>query len=218
MHVGIIPDGNRRWLQKNNQSDLVGVHMHRLLSFVRKIISNDLPKELEQITELSLYLASKANLLRKDQTRHMLFAFISKAHDLWRQKEKHFSPSDIEILSQHAKKMKIVVVGERRSLPMYVQQMISDAERLTADGSHRITVAFNYDDKVDVSAGYGDRKQSNMDLVFRSGGEKRLSGFFPLHVSQAEFFFSDLLWPDVSEKDIVAVLKAFNHRNRRFGL
>ena len=59
--------------------------------------------------------------------------------------------------------------------------------------------------------------QTNIDLLFRSGREKRISGFFPYHTFYSELYFSDKLWPDIRIADIIEALKKFNKTDRRFG-
>ena len=62
-----------------------------------------------------------------------------------------------------------------------------------------------------------NREQSNIDVVFRSGGEKRISGFFPTKILYSELFFAKALWPDITLFDLNKIIKKFFHRNRRFG-
>jgi len=60
--------------------------------------------------------------------------------------------------------------------------------------------------------------QSNdIDLLIRTGGEKRLSDFLLWESAYAELVFTDQMWPDFDEADLEAALKEFNSRERRFG-
>ena len=61
------------------------------------------------------------------------------------------------------------------------------------------------------------RNQSNIDLVFRSGGEKRLSGFFPTKTIYSELYFIDKFFPDINLDDINNAIIEYKKRNRRFG-
>ena len=62
-----------------------------------------------------------------------------------------------------------------------------------------------------------NRIQSDIDIIFRSGGEKRISGFFPTKILYSELFFVKPLWPSISLLDLNKIVKKFFHRNRRFG-
>jgi undecaprenyl diphosphate synthase len=56
-----------------------------------------------------------------------------------------------------------------------------------------------------------------LDLIIRTGGEKRLSGFMLYQAEYAELFFSDTLWPDFSTKEFDRIMGEFRKRERRFG-
>jgi undecaprenyl diphosphate synthase len=62
-----------------------------------------------------------------------------------------------------------------------------------------------------------NREQSNIDILFRSGGEKRISGFFPTKVLYSELFFEKKLWPEITLDDLNRIVKLFKKRERRFG-
>jgi undecaprenyl diphosphate synthase len=55
------------------------------------------------------------------------------------------------------------------------------------------------------------------DLCIRTGGETRLSNFLPWQLAYAELFFTDILWPDFTEKDLVTILTSYSKRARRYG-
>jgi undecaprenyl diphosphate synthase len=55
------------------------------------------------------------------------------------------------------------------------------------------------------------------DLVIRPSGELRTSNFLPWQSTYAEYYFTDVLWPDFSPEDIEKAIRAYNGRNRRFG-
>ena len=86
-----------------------------------------------------------------------------------------------------------------------------------------LNIAIAYDYNKDM-INYGknelenyNRNQSNIDLVFRSGGEKRISGFFPTKIIYSELFFEKKLWPDITLNHLNIVIKKYFHRNRRYG-
>ena len=55
------------------------------------------------------------------------------------------------------------------------------------------------------------------DLLIRTGGEKRLSNFLLWQLAYTEFWFTDVLWPDFSEKEFLHALEEYQHRKRRYG-
>jgi undecaprenyl diphosphate synthase len=57
----------------------------------------------------------------------------------------------------------------------------------------------------------------DIDLIIRTSGEERLSGFMPWQTSYSELYFSDKLWPEFTKKDLHSALKEYNKRQRRFG-
>jgi undecaprenyl diphosphate synthase len=60
-------------------------------------------------------------------------------------------------------------------------------------------------------------KSGDVDLLIRTGGEKRLSDFLLWECAYAELLFTERMWPDFSEADLEAALDEFRHRERRFG-
>ena len=56
------------------------------------------------------------------------------------------------------------------------------------------------------------------DLLIRTGGEYRISNFMLWQLAYAELYFTDVLWPEFTKKDLLIAIKSFQKRNRRFGL
>ena len=92
-----------------------------------------------------------------------------------------------------------------------------DAKKFTFN----IAIAYDYNKDMTNFGSYlienYNREQSNIDVVFRSGGEKRISGFFPTKILYSELFFDKTIWPDITLLDLNKIIKKFFHRNRRFG-
>ena len=91
------------------------------------------------------------------------------------------------------------------------------------NGKYTINLALGYDYNKDIlnekdkdNENY-NRIQTNIDLLFRCGGEKRISGFFPTKILYSELFFIDKLFPDIKLKDLDIIIKKYKERNRRFG-
>lgn len=216
VHIGIIPDGNRRWVKENNKTinDIlkkweimeilfdIDLMKKKLLRFNK---NPDLVEYINKINEISIYVLSIENLKRKDSSLEMVYEFIKKISKL--------DLNDININ----------IIGKIDLLPFFVKKYIKKIVEKSDNKSdnkskYNLNIAVAYDPVEDIkSFGIKNRNQTQIDLVIRSGREKRSSGFFPCHTLYSEWFFSDKLWPDMSEIDIVEGLEYYSKRHRRFG-
>lgn len=207
LHLGIIPDGNRRWCASKGCSSAQLVD--RICSKFEEI--ERAPGSLSRVSEISVYLLSKDNLCkRKDDTLSMVTQVLSR---LWeRLRERPSLPSDV----------RVQFVGERHLLPTRVQELLCTIETgLDApEPSLVITGAIAYDPISDArTLGAGGRRpaQSPIDLVIRTGGERRSSGFFPLHTLYSEWHYVDQMFPDLALQDVEDALQIYETRSRRYG-
>ena len=249
VHLGIIPDGNRRWCKKNDfeMKDLTKHWTQIILSHIKNIIDEtdteknikkqiDKYKYLKQIDELSFYICSIDNIKRTDGTPQLIFNLIRKIYDIIKNPRDYLEPITLNLFNSNKEKYKNNInlitnfIGDLSLLPNDIQDMIQelqtelktnyqnpDANKFT------LNIAIAYDYNKDIT-NYGsnhmknyNREQSNIDVVFRSGGEKRISGFFPTKILYSELFFAKTLWPDITLFDLNKIIKKFFHRNRRFG-
>ena len=212
IHIGIIPDGNRRWCAKNNTNmfDLIKMLCSMVYKNYNAVLTNkENTTTLCKIREISLYLLSKDNLTkRKDNTiqiiRHLMTFFLDD------NKSKIFQNLNIRF------------VGEKHLLPNDLQISCDIIEKRTCiGGPFTITIAICYDPIEDSRKllNYDKSRcyQTDIDLVIRTGGEKRSSGFFPLKTLYSEWIYLDKLWPDVTIYDLEQSIKEFSIRERRFG-
>ena len=211
VHLGIIPDGNRRWCIKNKKNkDFLLIHViKQFFSILNELVNNP---DLKDISELSLYILSIDNYARNDDT----IEFVSKVIQLL------YSKMSANELFYNT--FSIRFIGDREKFSENIINLITQFET-NFNGKIKIHLAFGYDYKKDLY-NYGHETlenynrslpQSDIDLVIRSSGEKRLSGFFPTKTLYSELFFIDKLWPDVNSSDIIDVLKTFAYCERRFG-
>lgn len=113
-------------------------------------------------------------------------------------------------------------VGERHLLPAR-QREAADAIEAACDGDRatmRVVFALAYDPVEDCRAvllGAGRATQAPIDVVVRSGGEMRSSGFFPLHTLYSEWVYLPTFFPDVGLAEVEAAVRAYSVRTRRFG-
>ncbi len=132
---------------------------------------------------------------------------------------------------------RLSVIGRRDRLPADIAPAIAGAERATAGGSKlhlRVAVDYSARDAIveaaTVAARSGDftregvsrlltagADRGDVDLLIRTGGEKRLSDFLLWECAYAELYFTDRLWPDFGSDDLAAAVAEFQARERRFG-
>ena len=118
---------------------------------------------------------------------------------------------------------KINVVGDIEILPMDIKLILQPLLVEKENPLYIVNLALAYDYNKDmINYGVGNiesynRDQSNIDMVFRCGGEKRTSGFFPTKTIYSEWVFNDKLWPEVTLCDIDNAIKDYKQRKRRFG-
>ncbi len=233
LHIGIIPDGNRRYAKKKDLAveNLYDNGYSKFREMVNDIKSSQ-KQELEQdkdnkllkrITHITFYVCSRDNLLKRPKNE------IDLIHTMLRR-----LIEDYEKGNKDEYKAKINLVGEFRVLlPQdLVSKMINLAEEKVENPQLQVTLAIGYDGQRQIAHAfrllkikgkkfndYNIKQQlgPNIDLVIRTGYEKRTSGFFPWQTVYAEWFFLDKYWPEIEKQDFINVIKAFDKIDRRFG-
>ena len=216
VHIGIIPDGNRRWSAQHNAS--VADLLQKILGLVHNSFQDmrDNPlSNFHQIDAITLYVLSKDNLMkRQDQTLDMIRNGLDLAL-------KHLHSAASFKMFSFQSTTKIQFVGELHLLPEDIQSKCRDIEKKFNSGTFVVTVGIGYDpvhDTKRVLLDDGGRPaQRDIDMVIRTGGEIRSSGFFPMHTLYSEWFFLPKLIPDLTALDINECLDAYFKRSRRFG-
>ena len=217
MHIGIIPDGNRRWAKENNKTP------DELLSKWKEMISSRMKgdvvsfavaekegekhpekwKYAKDINEISLYVMSKDNFGRQDYTLDIIYRFVEYVADM----NAYFD-------------FNINIYGNIDLLPENVRQNVDKIlSKTNKESIYNLHLAVLYDPEEDIKeyASGKRRNQSPIDLVVRSGREQRSSGFFPCHTLYSEWYYSDKLWPEITQQDVDDAMKQYESRNRRFG-
>ncbi|MEK7602658.1 MAG: polyprenyl diphosphate synthase [Patescibacteria group bacterium] len=219
-HVGIILDGNRRWAKARNLPTLEG---HRIgAENFKKIVHLAFDRG---VACLSAFIFSTENWSRTDEEVGYLMNLVVKAFE--------------EYLEEfHERGIKIVILGRRQGIRKKVSEVIKRTEEQTKNNSNgTLALCFNYGgeqelvDAVDLIRNKNDNKITiqdirqnlyhpevpNLDLMIRTSGEKRTSGFMLARAAYAELYFSDKLWPDFNEQDLDIALTDYRSRVRRFG-
>ena len=224
LHVAIIMDGNGRWATSRGLSRSAG---HRSgVATARRIV--ECAADL-RIGTLTLFAFSSDNWRRPaeevDTLMWLLRAYLRA-----------------ETKTMVARGARLSVIGRRDRLPAALREEIRHAERLTAHGTGlHVRIALDYSSReaiarvaanwvlesppslkhfgqlVSQSLG-GDGTAAQVDLLIRTGGEKRLSDFLLWECAYAELYFSPELWPDYGQRQLYEGIHAFQQRNRRFGL
>lgn len=220
-HVGIILDGNRRWAKVNNKPILEG---HKLGSEVFKEVSLDL---FEQgVKYVTGYVFSTENWKRTSEEVDYLMKLLVRAVEL-------------HLDEYNQKGIKIKVLGSKKDLSKTVLKSLRRTEEKTKDNNNgTLALCFNYGGRqelVDAFKSIYSNAQGkeiseetiaenlyspeipDIDLIIRTSGEQRLSGFMLWRASYAELIFMQKLWPDVTIDDINKVLDEYINRDRRFG-
>ena len=218
-HLGIIADGNRRWAKEKGLPTLEG---HKKgLDKIEELIGEASKTEIKYLT---FYVFSTENWGRSDDE----VGYIMKL-------------AETRIL-KYAEKLKannarMLILGSRTKISPQLASLIEKAENLTADCSG-ITVCFcfNYGGEQEIADAAtiahevdGEitpetiRKHlyhpevPNIDMVVRTSGEERISGFMLWRSAYAEMMFVSKYFPDMEAGDIQTILAEYEKRNRRFG-
>lgn len=220
-HIGIILDGNRRYA-KSVGKNLIEGHEQGAKN-IKEIIDEASKIGLK---ELSLYVFSTENFNRPKIEVEFLMKLFKKAF------------SEIEKNEDYIKNYKIIFAGDKTLFSKDIQKIMESIEDKTKNntglninfctgygGRSEIVTAIkkiidkkikieNIDEKIVLDNLY---VPSDVDLIIRTSGEKRTSGFLPYQATYAELIFLDKYWPEFTRKDLSSCVEEFNNRKRRFG-
>jgi undecaprenyl diphosphate synthase len=221
-HVAIIADGNRRWARERGLPVLAG-HVQGIEA-IRPIVRRARDRGVET---LSVYTFSTENGARPDDEVSGLFGLIDGAVRQYTD----------ELITEG---VRVRVIGRLHEAPADVQRSIRAAEDRTREGARlTLNICFNYSGRAEIvdaaRALVAARADSNeitephfaehlytagqpdVDLVIRTGGDKRTSNFLLWQAAYAELVFSAKFWPDFGVADFDEALEDFAGRERRFG-
>ena len=219
VHVGFIPDGNRRWAKHMNSSpNTLRQHWMRQLCVILRDWSGNsgICLDLAQVNEVSLYICSIDNVKRTDKTMDIIYPFLEEALEA--------TLACYNCLT--AGSLHVNIIGSVHLMRESTQKILARIRGTYTSKQPVFTLnlAVAYDYEKDVmnhgvwqDPEYDTRRMSQLDLVIRTGGDKRTSGFFPTKTYYSELFFLKKFWPDLGVSDVVQVLRRFKKRQRRFG-
>ena len=220
-HIAIIMDGNGRWAKKRALPRTAG---HAAGSKKFKEIARYCNKI--GLKYLTVYAFSTENWKRpKDEVDNIMKIFKEYLEDT-----KNFKDENI----------KLQFIGDRSVLDPDIQRLMKQSEEdsKNATGLH-LNIAINYGGRDEIVHAVKDiiasgvkaddvteqmiserlytSGQPDPDFIIRPSGEYRLSNFLIWQSAYAEYWFSDILWPDFKTSDLEKAIDDFNKRNRRFG-
>ena len=222
LHLAIIMDGNGRWAEERGWPRSRG---HRAGADAVERVVRAAP-ELG-VRTVTLYAFSSDNWSRPRGEVRTLMALFCR-----------FLRTRIELCL--AEGVRLSVIGRRDRLPAALVASIAVAERATRGGDRvhlRLAVDYSARDAILRAAGSADGRRlsredfrellarahhaepatPDVDLLIRTGREKRLSDFLLWECAYAELLFMDRLWPDFMGEDLAAAVEEFRRRDRRFG-
>lgn len=225
-HIGIILDGNRRFSKRLMLKPWMGHEWGA--KKVEKLL--EWGKELG-IHELTLYAFSVENFNRPKEEFDYLMKLFEKEFERLKDDKRVYE-----------NKIRINVIGRIWMFPKEVQEKMREIMKRTKDHSdYIINFAMAYGGRAEIidatkkiaerikkgELGVEDINEevfsknlymdSEPDLIIRTSGEQRTSGFLLWQGSYAEFYFCEKLWPEFEKEDLVKAIESYNGRDRRFG-
>ena len=219
IHLGIIADGNRRWAKENGLPKVEG--HRRGLKVIEQLVATAAKLEIPYIT---FYVFSTENWGReKAEVDHIMNLAETK---ILKMAEK-----------MAANNIKLLILGMRGKVNPTLTSLAEKAEKLTADCTGTTACfCFNYGGEQEIADAANIAMEADgeitpktirkhlyhpevpdLDMVVRTSGEERISGFMLWRAAYAEFMFIKKYFPEMSGEDIAVILKEYEKRNRRFG-
>lgn len=225
-HVALIMDGNNRWAKARG---LPGTEGHRAgEQALRDLVEFAAKAKIEVLT---VFAFSSENWRRPPEEVAALMQLFLMA-------------LEVRVLELDKARIRLRFIGDRSAFSPELQDGMLRAEAVTAEHKRMtLVIAVNYGGQWDmaqaarrlaeqVAAGelapeaitaamFGEQvelaDEPAVDLLIRTGGELRVSNFVLWQSAYAEYYFSDVLWPDFSHAHLHAALDEFAQRQRRFG-
>ena len=225
-HLAIIMDGNGRWAKKQGMLRVFG-HEKGTKS-VKQTVENCAKLGIEFLT---LYAFSTENWNRPkievDTLMKLLVSALKK-----------------ELKTLQNNDIKLNAIGNLGTLPTIVKKELEEViEKTKANNRMTLTLALSYgsrDEIINAVKIISEKVKNNIisadaieesiinqhlytqnmpdvDLVIRTSGEHRISNFLLWQIAYAEFYFTDVLWPDFNEEELLKALLSYQKRERRFG-
>ncbi len=229
-HIGIILDGNRRWAQNHSLAIDLGHTqgadvVERLLDWCHEI----------GIKSITLYVLSTENLLRSSEE-------VAELYRLIEERLKRLL-TDQRI---YRYKVRVTGIGKFDLLPASMREILAEVERKTVDfDGHFLNIAVAYGGRTEITDSVRDIAEDvkkgklapediteetisrrlytshlpnpEPDLIIRTSGEERMSGFLLWQGAYSELVFLDVYWPAFRKIDLLRAIRIYQRRQRRLG-
>jgi undecaprenyl diphosphate synthase len=219
-------DGNGRWAKKIGKKRAFG-HENGTKS-VRDCIDQSLRLGIKNLT---LYVFSTENWNRpKFEVNALMdllvYSLENERVNLIENGIKLNVIGELETLKDKAKTKLKSIISETKSnkklnLNLAIsygskQEIVNVIREISNKVKNNIISSKNIDENI-INEHLYTRNLPNVDLLIRTGGEKRISNFLLWQIAYAEMYFTDLLWPDFKKEDFIDALDDYQKRDRRFG-
>jgi undecaprenyl diphosphate synthase len=226
LHVAIIMDGNGRWAKQHGEDRIFG--HHEGVNSVREIV--EACGEIG-VKYLTLYAFSTENWNRpKDEVDALMELLVSTI--------------SMETSNLDKKGVKLDVIGDVKSLPLSCQKELQESIDTTKNNKTvTLILALSYSSKWEITEAVkkiaADVKENKIqvsdinsklisenlntkrfpepELMIRTSGEHRISNFLLWQLAYAEFYFTNVLWPDFRKEEFFKAILSYQNRERRFG-
>jgi tritrans,polycis-undecaprenyl-diphosphate synthase [geranylgeranyl-diphosphate specific] len=229
VHVGIIPDGNRRWARQNRLSIEDGYYYGYIK--LKEVLIWLLELGIKNVT---IFALSTENC--KKRSKFELEALV-----------KYIKRGLEELLKSdliHNYKVKVRFIGKFDELPEDLLELMRKLSKITEEyNNRRLTFAICYGGRQEIldavkkliedyEKGYinseeisednfrkyfYDKELEDLDLVIRTSGEIRISNFLLWHLAYSELFFCEAYWPEFRKIDLWRAIRSYQKRKRNFG-
>lgn len=219
-HVGIIMDGNGRWAKKRGKPRSYG---HKKgADVIDEVVTECFNEGAKAV---SLYAFSTENWVRPKEEIDAIFGLLGVLIE--------------KKLSKLIKKeVRLIISGDITPLPESLREKCLNVVKKSENFKERtLNIALNYGSRAEIVRaanlaiksgktelteedfvnGFYTSSLPDIDLVIRTSGEMRLSNFFLWQCAYAEFYFTDVLWPDFHKEELKKAFEWYSHRKRRFG-
>ncbi|WP_245556322.1 polyprenyl diphosphate synthase [Algicola sagamiensis] len=225
-HIAVIMDGNGRWAQNRSRPRIWG---HRQgVDAVRRTVRVCIE---QGVPHLTLFAFSSENWHRpEDEVSGLMNLFLKVL------------TSEVKSLNKNG--VRLNIIGDISRFSPKLQSQIQLAQDMTASNETLVlNIAANYGGQWDIAQAAKNLAyqvaegkiqpqdinesllgkhlslscQPDVDLLIRTGGDYRISNFLLWHLAYAEMYFTQTLWPDFSEEELINAIRAFHCRERRFG-